>query len=83
MGQVMALLKAFALAGASEATFAIRDDTRFFSDIRSYKAKLDKEGNPGQGGSVGSDALDTAISQLISETLAAEEVIDIYAQAGL
>lgn len=83
MGQVMALLKAFALAGASEATFAIRDDTRFFSDVRSYIAKLDKEGTPGQGGSGGTDAMDTAISQLISEAVAADEVIDIYAQAGL
>ena len=50
MGQVMDLLKAFALAGASEQTYAIRDDTRFFSDVRSYIAKLDKEGVPGRGG---------------------------------
>ncbi len=83
MGQVMALLKAFALAGASDATFAIRDDTRLFSDVRSYIAKLDKEGEPGGGGIGGSAALDTAISQLISEAVAADEVIDIYAQAGL
>jgi len=83
MGQVMALLKAFALAGASDATVAIRDDTRLFSDVRSYIAKLDKEGDPGGGGTGGSAALDTAISQLISEAVAADEVIDIYAQAGL
>ena len=83
MDQVMALLKAFALAGASDETLVIRDDTRFFSDVRSYIAKLDKEGNPGQNGSGGSAAMDTAISQLISEAVAADEVIDIYAQAGL
>ncbi len=83
MGQVMALLKAFALAGASEETLAIRDDTRFFSDVRSYIAKFDKEGAPGQGGTGGSAAMDTAISQLISEAVAADEVIDIYALAGL
>lgn len=83
MGQVMALLKAFALAGASDETLAIRNDARFFSDVRSYIAKLDREGVPGQGGSGGSAAMDTAITQLISEAVAADEVIDIYAQAGL
>jgi len=83
MGQVMALLRAFALAGASDETLTIRDDTRFFSDVRSYISKLDKEGAPGQGGSGGTAAMDTAISQLISEVVAADQVIDIYAQAGL
>jgi type I restriction enzyme R subunit len=83
MDQTLALLKAFALAGASEETFAIRDDTVFFSNVRSAIAKLDSEGNPGDGGRGGTAAVDTAIAQLVSEAVAADEVIDIYAQAGL
>jgi type I restriction enzyme R subunit len=83
MDQTLALLKAFALAGASEETFAIRDDTVFFSNVRSAIAKLDSEGTPGDGGRGGTAAVDTAIAQLVSEAVAADEVIDIYAQAGL
>jgi type I restriction enzyme R subunit len=45
--------------------------------------KLDKEGEPGGGGKDGDDELDTAIAQLVSEAVAADEVIDIYAQAGV
>ena len=83
LDQVLALLKAFALAGASAETLAIRDDTRFFADVRAHIAKLDKEGEPGRGGAGGSGELDTAIAQLVSQAVAADEVIDIYAQAGM
>ena len=83
LDQTLALLKAFSLAGASDDTMAIRDDTKFFADIRGYIVKLDKEGTPGRGGAGGSEELDTAIAQLVSEAVAADEVIDIYAQAGM
>ncbi len=83
LDQTLALLRAFALAGASDATAAILDDTKFFADVRGYITKLDKEGQPGRSGSGGTDELDTAISQLISEAVTADEVIDIYAQAGM
>lgn len=83
LDQTLALLKAFALAGAHDATMAIRDDVRFFADVRAYLVKLDKEGDLGTGGRKGSDDLDTAIAQLVSEAVAADEVIDIYAQAGM
>lgn len=83
LDQTLALLQAFSLAGASDATHAIRDDTKFFADIRGYIVKIDKEGTPGGGGSGGSEELDTAIAQLVSQAVAADEVIDIYAQAGM
>jgi type I restriction enzyme R subunit len=83
LDQTLALLKAFALAGAHESTYAIRDDARFFADVRAYLVKLDKEGEPGKGGRGGGDDLDTAIAQLVSEAVSADEVIDIYAQAGM
>jgi type I restriction enzyme R subunit len=83
LDQTLALLKAFALAGGSEATYSIRNDVRFFADARAQLVKIDKEGEPGRGGKGGSDELDTAIAQLISQAIAADEVIDIYAAAGM
>jgi type I restriction enzyme R subunit len=62
-----------------------RDDgnVRFFSDIRAAILKLESEGEAGAGGRGGSAELDTVIGQLVSYAVAAERVIDIYAEAGL
>jgi type I restriction enzyme R subunit len=81
--QVLALLKAFALAGARDEALAIRDDVRFFADVRSAVLKLEAEGEPGRGGGGGTAELDTAIGQLVSEAVAADELIDVYAAAGM
>ena len=81
LDQTLALLKAFALAGATDATFAIRDDVRFFADVRAQLVKMDKD--PGPGVSGGTDEMDSAISQLVSQAVSADEVIDIYALAGM
>jgi len=83
LDQVLALLKAFALAGAREEAFAIRDDVRFFADIRAGVLKLDSQGPTDARGRIGSEALDTAIEQLVSAAVAADEVIDVYAAAGM
>ncbi len=81
--QTLALLKAFALAGGSDATLAIRDDVQFFAGVRAQLIKLEKEGTPGSGGQGGTDETDTAIAQLVSQAVAADEIIDIYAAAGM
>jgi type I restriction enzyme R subunit len=81
--QVLALAKAFALAGSRDEAIAIRDDVRFFADIRAAIIKLQKEGEPGRGGKGGSVEVDTAIAQLVSEAVTADEVIDVYAAAGI
>jgi type I restriction enzyme R subunit len=81
LDQTLALLKAFALAGATDATIAIRNDVRFFADVRAQLVKMEKEGEPGRGG--GSDDMDSAIAQLVSEAVSADGVIDIYALAGM
>ena len=83
LDQTLALLRAFALAGPSDATRAILNDTKFFADVRGKIQKIDKEGRDGDGGGGGSEALDTAIAQLVSQAVSADEVIDIYAQAGM
>ncbi|CAB4584412.1 unannotated protein [freshwater metagenome] len=83
LDQTLALLKAFALAGSRDEARPIRDDVRFFADIRAAIVKLEKEGEPGRAGAGGSEELDTAIAQLVSEAVAADEVIDVYAAAGM
>jgi type I restriction enzyme, R subunit len=79
--QVLALAKAFALAGARDEALEIRDDVRFFADIRAAIVKLDREGQTGGAG--GSGEMDTAIAQLVSQAVVADEVVDIYAQLGM
>jgi len=83
LDQTLALIKAFALAGAREEAMAIRDDVRFFADLRAAIAKLDREGDTERAGSGGTAEMDTAIAQLVSQAVAADEVIDVYAAAGL
>lgn len=84
LDQVLALLKAFALAGARDEALAMRDDVKFFANVRAAILKLDAEGEPGRPGAGAAAAeLDTAIAQLVSQAVAADEVIDVYAVAGM
>lgn len=70
------LSKAFALAVPHDAAIAIRDDVAFFQAIR---AALAKSTQPGKT----ADELDHAIRQIISNAVAPEGVIDLFAAAGL
>jgi type I restriction enzyme R subunit len=74
---VSALSKAFALAVPSEKALAIRDDVGFFQAVRSVLTK----GEPSEG--FKRDDIDHAIRQIISNAIASDEVIDIFAAAGL
>ena len=78
LAEVTALSKAFALAVPHEDTIRIRDEVGFFQEIRSALAKATGEGDgplPGE--------LDTAIRQLVSRAISSDEVVDIFAAAGL
>lgn len=79
--QVLALLKAFMLAGARDEAKAIRSDTRLFADVRVAILKI-LNPDSGRGGS-GAVEIDTAIGQLVNEAVSAEDVIDIYKLAGI
>ena len=83
MAQVLALLKLFALAGATDEAMAVRDDVRLFAETRGQIAKLDQHGAAGARGVGGQLALDTAIAQLVSSAVSGDEIIDVYAAAGL
>lgn len=79
--QVLALAKAYALAGATEEAAEIRDDIRLFTDVRAAILKI-LNPDSGRGGS-GAVEIDTAIGQLVNEAVAADQVIDIYKLAGV
>lgn len=76
--EVTALSKAFALAVPHEQALKIRDEVGFFQEVRAGLAKATVEG---EGKSP--EEMDTAIRQLISRAITSDEVIDIFATAGL
>jgi type I restriction enzyme R subunit len=74
---VTELSKAFALSVPDERALAIRDDVGFFQAVRSVLAK---------GAGVGQrspDEINFAIRQIVSRAISSDEVIDIFAAAGL
>ncbi|HHT9126683.1 MAG TPA: type I restriction endonuclease subunit R [Candidatus Brocadiia bacterium] len=74
---VTELSKAFALAVPDEEALKIRDDVGFFQAVRSGLAKTTTTAGKTQ------EELDSAIRQIISKAIASDEVIDIFAAAGL
>lgn len=81
LDQVLALAKAYALAGSRDEAVDIRDDARLFADVRAAIIKIQNP-DSGRGGS-GAVEIDTAIGQLVNEAVAADEVVDIYKLAGI
>ena len=77
LSAVRDLSSAFALAVPHEETLRIRDDVGFFQAVRSALSKR----APGESRS--DEELDHAVRQIVSRALAPEEVLDIFAAAGL
>jgi len=74
---VAELSKAFALAVPHDEALRIRDDVGFFQAVRAVLTKS----VPGERKT--DEELDHAIRQIISKAVASDEVIDIFAAAGL
>jgi len=74
---VTELSKAFALAVPHDEAIRIRDDVGFFQAVRTAIAKTSV------GDRKSSGDLDHAIRQIVSKAVASDEVIDIFAAAGL
>jgi type I restriction enzyme R subunit len=74
---VYSLSRAFALAVPSDEAMAIIDDVAFFQAVRAVLAK----------GAIGesrpSEDLDHAIRQIVSRAVSSDEIVDIFAAAGL
>lgn len=71
------LAKAYALAVARDEALAIRDDVAFFQAVRSGLVKVSARETQ-----AASD-VDHAIRQIVSRAVSSNEVIDIFAAAGL
>ena len=71
------LAKAFALAVPHESALAIRDELGFFQAIKAALAKHTVVSGKSQ------EDLDTAIRQIVSRAVASDQVVDIFAAAGL
>jgi type I restriction enzyme R subunit len=74
---VTELSQAFALAVPADAALAIRDDLGFFQAVRAVLAKS----TPGERKT--DEELDLAIRQIISRAVVSDEVVDLFAAAGL
>ena len=77
LAAVTELSQAFALAVPHEEAIRIRDDVGFFQAVRAVLAKS----APGEQRT--DEEIDHAIRQIISRAMVSEEVIDIFAAAGL
>jgi type I restriction enzyme R subunit len=77
MQSVTELSKAFALSVPHEKALEIRDHVGLFQAIRASIVK-----NTITGGK-SPDILDSAVKQIVSRAIASDEVIDIFASAGL
>jgi type I restriction enzyme, R subunit len=73
------LLKAFAISVPHEKAMAIRDDVALFQAIKTRLVKISDRNESGKT----NDEMDTAIKQIISEAITADNVIDIFDAAGL
>lgn len=74
---VTELSKAFALAVPHDEAIRIRDDVGFFQAVRTAIAKTQV------GAWRGSGDIDHAIRQIVSKAIVSDQVIDIFAAAGL
>ncbi|MCL4849720.1 MAG: type I restriction endonuclease subunit R, partial [Acidobacteria bacterium] len=74
---VTELSRAFALAVPHEDALSIRDDVGFFQAVRAVLAKQ------GVGERRTDEEMDLAIRQIVSKAMVSDEVVDIFAAAGL
>ena len=70
-----ALLKAFALAGATDEAQRIRREVAFFQTVKAAETKT-------RTGAASTD-MDHAVRQLVDQAIAPQGVVDIFAAAGL
>lgn len=71
--------KAFALVATEDKAIEIREEVAFFQCIRAQIAKL----SVGPDGGKAEEDLDHAVRQIISRAVASDQVIDIFAAAGM
>lgn len=81
MAQTLAAKKAFTLCATDPRVHGLRNDLAFFLAVRAGISKLTSDGSDRDRSS--DIELDAAVAQLISDAVAADGVVDIYAEVGL
>jgi type I restriction enzyme R subunit len=76
---VTELSQAFALAVPHEEALRIRDDVSFFQAVRAALAKSSGDDEKKQS----PEEMERAIRQIVSRAVSSEEVVDVFAAAGL
>jgi type I restriction enzyme, R subunit len=77
---VTELSKAFALVATHDDAIKVREEVAFFQCLRAQFGKLD---GTGAGNGTRSENLDAAVRQILSRSVASDEVIDIFSAAGM
>ncbi|WP_237229072.1 type I restriction endonuclease subunit R [Rubinisphaera sp. JC750] len=77
---VTELSKAFALVATHDDAVAIREEIAFFQCLRAQFGKLESNGDDGNASR---QDLDAAVRQILSKSVASNEVIDIFSAAGM
>ncbi|UBI09425.1 type I restriction endonuclease subunit R [Corynebacterium coyleae] len=75
------LARAWALASGSPNASQYRDDVRFYSDVRNQLIKMEAADRRAKGEPL-SDEIITMLSQLVVDSTASSEVIDVYEEIG-
>lgn len=76
---VTALSKAFAISVPHPSTIEIRDEVGLFQAIKSRIVKVTQSSKKGKS----DEEIETAIKQILSDAVVADEVIDIFDAAGI
>lgn len=80
VAQVTKLLQSFAISVPHEKAMAIRDEVGLFQSI---KARIVKVGGDTLPGEKSKEDIETAIRQIVSKAIVSEEMVDVYAAAGM
>ncbi|HCX83565.1 MAG TPA: DEAD/DEAH box helicase, partial [Micrococcales bacterium] len=76
------LSRAWAIAGGTDELAAVRDEARFFEEVRVWMAKFDAEERQARGEPIPED-VQRVLNELVAGAVVSTEVLDIYDAAGV
>lgn len=76
------LARAWAIAGRADALADVRDEVRFFEEVRVWMGKFDAEDRQARGEPIPDD-VQRLLNQLVAGAVVSSEVLDIYQAAGM
>ena len=76
------LSRAWAIAGGTDELAAVRDEARFFEEVRVWMAKFDAEERQARGEPI-PEEVQRVLNELVAGAVVSTEVLDIYDAAGV